>query len=97
VCIRAMAVDCEIELDLGDGVPTAWIGAAGVEVLWAEVSDDGRGFDPARPVSAVVHGPEGMRERAQLRGRHVDIQSEPRVGTAVRLEASVANGTSGRA
>src|SRR6202035_3967236 len=30
---REMAVDCEIELDWGDGVPTGSVGASGVEVL----------------------------------------------------------------
>jgi signal transduction histidine kinase len=123
---REMAVDCEIELDLGDGVHTGQLGATGVEALrivgqaltnarrhadarhvhvrvWgtqdrlcAEVSDDGRGFDPTSPASALHHGIEGMRERAELLGGHLEIQSEPGTGTTVRLETRVTNGTSGR-
>jgi PAS domain S-box-containing protein len=123
---RKLAVDSEIELDLGDGVPTGPLGAAGVEVLrivgealtnahhhadarhvrvrvWgtqnrlrAEVSDNGRGFDPTSPASALHHGLAGMRERADLLDGHLEIQSEPGAGTTVRLEARVPSDTTGR-
>ncbi len=53
------------------------------EMLWAEVSDDGWGFDPESPVGAGILG---MRERtANLDGR-LHIHSEPGNGTTVRFE-----------
>src|SRR4051794_31658732 len=55
--------------------------------LHAEVSDDGRGSDPAeRPSRAAGHGIAGMRERAALLHGHLDIVGEPTTGTTVRLE-----------
>jgi PAS domain S-box-containing protein len=112
----AMAVDCDVELDLFQGVPTRTLGATGTELLrvlgealtnarrhsgarhvrirasgserglCAEVSDDGRGFDPAAGSAAVEgSGIRGMRERAGLIGGELDIRSEPDVGTTVRI------------
>jgi PAS domain S-box-containing protein len=113
---RAAAGDCDIELDLGEGVPSGSLGVRGTEVLrilgevltnarrhaearrvrvrvwtakgrlWVEVSDDGRGFDIAGPVSGLHHGITGMRERTQLVGGRLEIHSEPGVGTTVRLD-----------
>jgi PAS domain S-box-containing protein len=110
---RAIAVDSEIRLDIGTGVPRDALGAVGAETLqvvgealtnarrhagagsvrvalwgaagklYAEVSDDGPGFDPA---SAPGHGITGMRERAKLLNGRLDIRSNPATGTAVRLE-----------
>jgi signal transduction histidine kinase len=121
-----MLVDCEIELELGDGIPTGSLAATGVEALrivgealtnarrhagarhvrvrlWgtkaalcAEVSDDGRGFDPTTSASAMHNGIEGMRERAKLIGGRLEIHSQPEAGTTVHLEARITNGTSGR-
>src|SRR4051812_5003104 len=55
--------------------------------LHAEVSDDGRGFDPAeRPARVAGHGIAGMRERAALLHGRLDIVGEPMTGTTVRLE-----------
>ncbi len=55
--------------------------------LHAEVSDDGRGFDPAeRPARVAGHGIAGMRERAALLHGRLDIVGEPTTGTTVRLE-----------
>ncbi|HEX2412730.1 MAG TPA: response regulator, partial [Solirubrobacteraceae bacterium] len=55
--------------------------------LYAEVSDDGRGFDPAeRPARVAGHGIAGMRERAALLHGRLDIVGEPTTGTTVRLE-----------
>jgi signal transduction histidine kinase len=113
---RAAVGDCDIELDLGEGVPSGSLGNTGTEVLrilgealtnarghaearrvrvrvwsangrlWVEVSDDGRGFDTASPMSGLHHGITGMRERTQLVSGRLEIQSEPGVGTTVRLE-----------
>ncbi len=63
--------------------------------LWAEVSDDGRGFDPTAPRSPRHHGLTGMRERAQQVGGRLEIDSTPGVGTTVCLEAILPNGSRG--
>ena len=52
--------------------------------LWAEVSDDGVGFDPAEVNGGV--GVVGMRERAGALGGELEITSEPGEGTTVRFE-----------
>jgi PAS domain S-box-containing protein len=121
---RAMVGDCEIQLEIGDGVPAGSLGVKGVELLrilgealtnarghaeaervhvlvwgssdrlWIEVSDDGRGFDTATPVSPSHRGITGMRERAKLLNGLLEIHSEPGVGSRVRLEAPLANATS---
>jgi two-component system sensor histidine kinase UhpB len=49
--------------------------------LVLEVTDDGRGFDPAR----VGAGIRGMRERARLVDAELTITSRPGGGTVVRL------------
>jgi PAS domain S-box-containing protein len=120
---RAMAGDSEIEVQMGDGVPTGSLGLKGIELLrilgealtnarrhadarrvlvrvwgtkdglWVEVSDDGRGFEIATPVSPVHHGIRGMRERAEMLNGRLEVHTEPGVGTRVRLEAPLANGT----
>ena len=57
---------------------------ASEDKLWAEVSDDGRGFDPAEANGGV--GIMGMRERAGALGGELEITSEPGEGTTVRFE-----------
>jgi PAS domain S-box-containing protein len=69
----------------------AWGSSDGLGV---EVSDDGRGFDTASPRLPIHRGITGMRERAELLNGRLEIHSEPGVGTRVRLEAPLANGTS---
>jgi PAS domain S-box-containing protein len=56
--------------------------------LWVEVSDDGRGFDPARMSSGT--GTRGMRDRARALGGELMISSSPDVGTRVRFEMPAA-------
>ena len=56
--------------------------------LWVEVSDDGRGFDPARMSSGT--GTRGMRERARALGGELVISSSPDVGSRVRFEMPAA-------
>ncbi len=51
---------------------------------------------PTSSASALHRDIEGMRERAELLGGHVDIRSGPGIGTTVSLEATLGNGTSGR-
>ncbi|HSK94011.1 MAG TPA: sensor histidine kinase [Candidatus Angelobacter sp.] len=48
------------------------------------VGDNGRGFDPGRTPDG--YGLAGMRERAQLIGATVEIESEPSDGTCVRVK-----------
>jgi PAS domain S-box-containing protein len=57
--------------------------------LSVEVTDDGRGFDLARP-PAALHGQglRGMRERAELLDAHLDIRSD-HTGTTVRLQVDL--------
>jgi signal transduction histidine kinase len=50
--------------------------------LVAEISDDGRGFDPQ---SSSGVGLSSMRERAAALGGRLEVESEPGHGTAVRL------------
>ena len=50
----------------------------------AEVSDDGRGFDPRSAVGGV--GMNSMRSRADTLGGHLEIESEPGKGTTVRFK-----------
>jgi signal transduction histidine kinase len=55
--------------------------------LVVEVSDDGRGFEPARPELRSRHlGLTSMEERAQELGGRLEIRSAPGTGTTVRLE-----------
>ncbi|HXV05632.1 MAG TPA: ATP-binding protein, partial [Solirubrobacterales bacterium] len=64
-------------------------GAGGVTLRVAEgdsrldvvVADDGRGFDPAADHSGF--GVAGMRERVELVGGELDIESVPGAGTRV--------------
>jgi PAS domain S-box-containing protein len=60
--------------------------------LWAEVSDDGQGFDPEKEPPATTTGGmgiKGMRERARLLGGDLKIESEPGEGTEVRFELAL--------
>jgi signal transduction histidine kinase len=69
--------------------------AGRVEVTWTVhggnfelvVRDDGRGFEVARGVRDSAYGLVGMRERADVIGAHLSIQSEPSGGTTVRVHA----------
>jgi PAS domain S-box-containing protein len=62
------------------------VGTSGSK-LWAEVTDDGRGFDPQEiPVGT---GTKGMRERARLMGGDLKIVSKPGEGTKVRFELAL--------
>lgn len=70
-------------------------GAEHVEVRWTVdggnfelvVSDDGRGFDPARAVREQSFGLIGMRERAEVIGANLKVDSRPGEGTRVTVSA----------
>lgn len=51
------------------------------------VADDGRGFDTARGVRDSAYGLVGMRERADVIGARLEIESRPGAGTTVRVAA----------
>jgi signal transduction histidine kinase len=53
------------------------------------VSDDGVGFDPAAVVADGHFGLQGMRERAELVGGDLTIESRSGEGTTVRFEVGV--------
>lgn len=55
--------------------------------LWAEISDDGRGFDPLEAAGGI--GIVGMRERARVVGGNLEIRSEPGAGATVRFELAL--------
>lgn len=57
--------------------------------LWIEISDDGRGFDPALETGL---GTRGMRQRARSLDADLEITSAPGAGTRVRLEVPVDTG-----
>lgn len=66
-----------------------------VDVVWdvrggnfeLVVSDDGRGFETARGVRDSAYGLVGMRERADVVGARLSIESRPGQGTIVRVSA----------
>lgn len=72
-------------------------GASQVEVVWnvdggnfeLTVADDGRGFEVARGVRDSAYGLVGMRERADVIGAALHIDSTPGDGTTVRVRAGI--------
>jgi len=61
------------------------------EKLFAEVEDDGRGFDVVEEPSAISAGlgTGGMRERERSLGGELRIESQPGEGTRVRFEMAL--------
>jgi DNA-binding NarL/FixJ family response regulator/signal transduction histidine kinase len=58
--------------------------------LRVEVTDDGQGFDPReQPTAAQSAGLRGMRERAELIGSSLQIESARGLGTTVRIEVGL--------
>ncbi len=53
------------------------------------VKDDGRGFQVDKALRKGRHGLQGIRERAELLGGTVEIQSAPRKGTCVRVSIPI--------
>ena len=52
--------------------------------LMLTVADDGHGFDPVT-VNGTHYGLRGLRERAEMIGGTLEVDSEPQTGTTVRL------------
>jgi len=61
------------------------------ETLVAEVTDDGRGFDPRVARGGV--GLVGMRERVEGLGGEIEVRSRPGEGTKVMVRVPVGGGT----
>jgi PAS domain S-box-containing protein len=65
---------------------TAWVELElGPDSARLVISDDGRGFDPGRPVDASHLGLVSMRERAEDVGARLGVTSSPDRGTRVEL------------
>ena len=68
------------------------------EQIWIEIEDDGVGFEPgdATADSETLRGVGllGMRERVELIGGRLEIESAPGAGTRVRVEAPIHVGES---
>jgi signal transduction histidine kinase len=56
------------------------------DTISLEIKDDGRGFDPDEMTNVVTLGLTGMRERTDLVGGKLTIDSTPGGGTNVKLE-----------
>ena len=57
--------------------------------IWLEIKDDGKGFEPANLVTIgqiqrAGYGLQGIRERLDLSGGHLDLLSSPGNGTTLR-------------
>jgi len=61
------------------------------ETLVAEVTDDGRGFDPGSAGAGV--GLSAMRERIEGLGGEIEVRSQPGQGTKVRVRIHPGGGT----
>jgi signal transduction histidine kinase len=77
---HAHAERVEITWDVADGVGRLTI------------ADDGRGFDAARGVRDSAYGLVGMRERADVVGARIAIDSSPGRGTTVTVVAGRGDG-----
>ncbi len=53
--------------------------------LVLEISDDGQGISDPPPAAADRFGLQGMQERADMIGGHLQVQSQPGQGTTIRL------------
>ena len=57
--------------------------------LTLTIADDGCGFDANKPVAEDRYGLRGMRERAGMIGGALEVESQPGIGTTVRLAVEV--------
>jgi len=49
------------------------------------ISDNGRGFDPSKIDAITKFGIQGMRERTEMLGGNLEVDSRPEGGTMIRL------------
>ena len=56
------------------------------------VTDNGRGFDPAKGIRGNAYGLVGMRERAASVGAILEVSSEPDQGTVITVLTSQPTG-----
>ena len=71
-------------------VQIRWVVAAGRGTL--TVTDDGRGFDARQGVRDSAYGLVGMRERADVIGGRLTIESNPGEGTTITVVAGASSG-----
>jgi PAS domain S-box-containing protein len=77
---RAMAVDCQVELDVGEGIPAGALGERGTEVLRivGEALTNARRHSGARNVRVTVRASEGgLCVEVADDGRGFDVASAP--------------------
>jgi signal transduction histidine kinase len=78
-----------------DHVEVEWtVDGGNFELL---VVDDGKGFDPSRAVREQSYGIVGMKERAEVIGASLRVDSRPGSGTTVRVSAGQVRDTSATA
>jgi signal transduction histidine kinase len=78
-----------------DHVEVEWtVDGGNFELL---VVDDGEGFDPSRAVREQSYGIVGMKERAEVIGASLRVDSRPGSGTTVRVSAGQVRDTSATA
>jgi signal transduction histidine kinase/ligand-binding sensor domain-containing protein len=75
---HAQAARVKITVELADS-----------EMLWV-IEDDGRGFEQA-PENALADGLRNIRHRASALGGSADVQSQPSLGTRIRLKIPLRN------
>lgn len=75
-----------------DRVEVVWLVEGGAFEL--RITDDGRGFETARGVRDSAYGLVGMRERADVIGAHLVIDSSPGHGTTVTVGAGISESRS---
>ncbi len=80
-CLRHAAVN-EIAVYVG----------ADEDTLTLRVEDKGKGFDPASVLGSRSSGLRGMRERAQLLGGRMLVESAPGAGTTIIAELPLGSG-----
>ena len=61
--------------------------------VWAEVSDDGRGFEPGANIGGI--GLSTMRERTEALGGDLEVWSQPGEGTWVMVRVPLEDGAQG--
>jgi|GEM_PF-1294538 len=60
--------------------------------VYLEVQDNGPGFDAANPIAKARFGLRGMRERAEIIGAELEVDSRPGEGVSIRLCVPILEG-----